>query len=242
MVNRELSKQDEDILEHKAVGNQPQSSENRCKIPFERGNAFLRRENTLHEEVYDSDVKDVKQLVIEKAGLLREESLINEVQPDLELDYPPTGSELPRVDGFVALTSSLAKNELKVVQEGDATAKMPNCLLQNEEGIPDAISPIVVIEPFIEKKSGKINQNTYELGHIATKHGEILISSYDGPLAQPSGEVSSYKEKKQPLVKSISRLKYSRIKPRGLTVSQLGTALAGANILAKSSPLTAGYA
>ncbi|XP_020262780.1 pentatricopeptide repeat-containing protein MRL1, chloroplastic isoform X2 [Asparagus officinalis] len=239
MVNRELCKLDEDILEHEAVGNQPQSSENRCKIPFEKGNAFLRRENMLHEEVYDSDVKDVKQLVIEKAGLLGEESLINEVQPGLELNYPPTCSELPGVDGFVALTSSLAKNELKAVQEGDATAKMPNCLLQNEGGMSDAISPIVVTEPFIEKKSGNTNQNTYELGHIATKHGETLISSNVGPLAQPTGEVSSYKGKRQPLVKSMSRLNYSSIKPRDLTVSQLGTALAGANILAKRSPLTA---
>nr|UPT49114.1 pentatricopeptide repeat protein AaPPR357 [Agave angustifolia] len=238
-VSSELCKKDEVTLEYEAVGNQLLSVEGLCMQPFERENAFERTyENMDHRKAHDSVVKDAKQLDFQKAVLSWEEVSINGVQPGYELAYSPSRNELLKTNGFTGSnSSSVMINEVKAGEGGDFAAKIPSLLLEKEEDV--AVSSCSVIST--EKKSGKMNQKNYELGHVATEHSEILTSSND-----EHEEVSNCNDEIQPVGRSISHLKSLSTEPCNRTSqdnavyhSQLKTALAGADVLAEGSPLTA---
>lgn len=251
MVSREPHEQNKDALEHEAVGIQPWSSESLCEKPFERNNSLKRG----FDKASDSDIKNTTLLEYQKAVLAWEGILFNGVEPGYELAYSPTDSKLPKTNGLAGLSSSsVMVNDVKTMERGNFAAKMPNLLSDMEEGITGSSAPTVVFEPLNsvnseEKESGKIDHNKYELGHIPTKHSEMIISSDDGHVRETVKEVSNYREGKQLALSSILHLKRLSTKPHHLAFqdntvnhSPRETVPEVSDILAESSLLTEGYA
>lgn len=234
-------KQDDDNIEHVLVGNQLLHNEDLIK-PLQSHNELERTYQSMHYEGHhDSDSKDAKKQEFPEFVLGWEEISTNEVPSVFELAYSPTDCEVLETNSFAGATfSSAITDEVKVVKTDNLAAELPTLLSEKEK---DAVFFSCSVISADEKRS-EVNQSSYEVGHIAAKHGETLISSFDWRLREPAQEVSNYNTEENTLARPISHLKDLSTKSLNLTSKDnnvylhLQTALGGANILAKGTLAT----